>query len=229
MDWELRKHYIRLVEFLGQVLGPDYEVVLYSLTGDEATLIAIANGDDSHKAGEQISISQSGLLARYDKGFPSPRNKHYVANYRERRSANTKAKHRSSSLFIKNHQSELVGVLKLHFNDAKFVALSQQLLSLCHPDALLSEMRFEQIDDSYFKQPSNDYTTADITQITQSIIEQATRKYPHSEKLNKTEKLSVIAQLNEQGVFLVKGAIPFVAKQLSLSEASVYRYISELE
>lgn len=39
----LLQQYVKLTEFLGQVLGPSYEVALHDLTNKERSIIAIAN------------------------------------------------------------------------------------------------------------------------------------------------------------------------------------------
>ena len=43
MRVELREHYIKLVNFLGMVLGPTYEIALHDLSMGDETVIAIAN------------------------------------------------------------------------------------------------------------------------------------------------------------------------------------------
>lgn len=40
--------------------------------------------------------------------------------------------------------------------------------------------------------------------------------------------MDVIRQLNENGVFLLKGIVSTVAKELSTSEASIYRYLGKM-
>jgi predicted transcriptional regulator YheO len=49
------------------------------------------------------------------------------------------------------------------------------------------------------------------------------------DRLKKDEKLRIIASLKDKGIFLLKGAVPEVAKLLDSSEATIYRYISEVE
>ena len=39
----LLQHYIKLTEFLGQALGPDYEVALHDMTDKNRSIVAIAN------------------------------------------------------------------------------------------------------------------------------------------------------------------------------------------
>ena len=45
MDREMKRHYTLLVDFLGKILGPDYEVALHELLDDSNEIIAIANGE----------------------------------------------------------------------------------------------------------------------------------------------------------------------------------------
>ena len=45
------QHYIKLTEFLGKALGPDYEVALHDLTRKDRSIIAIAN---NHISGREI-------------------------------------------------------------------------------------------------------------------------------------------------------------------------------
>ena len=45
MDKELKRHYTQIVDFLGHILGPDYEVALHELKDDSNEIIAIAGGD----------------------------------------------------------------------------------------------------------------------------------------------------------------------------------------
>ena len=44
MTEQLLLHYTRLVEFLGHVLGPDYEIILHEILPEQSRVAAIANG-----------------------------------------------------------------------------------------------------------------------------------------------------------------------------------------
>ena len=45
MEKELKRHYMLIVDFLGHILGPDYEIALHELNDDSNEIIAIANGE----------------------------------------------------------------------------------------------------------------------------------------------------------------------------------------
>ena len=48
-------------------------------------------------------------------------------------------------------------------------------------------------------------------------------------RLTPEERLGIIADLEPQGVFLLKGAVKDVADALHCSQASVYRYLSQIK
>ncbi|EKA1241440.1 helix-turn-helix domain-containing protein, partial [Salmonella enterica] len=47
--------------------------------------------------------------------------------------------------------------------------------------------------------------------------------------LNAENKSHIISLLNDEGVFLLKGAVTKVAKKLNISEPTVYKYIQKLK
>ena len=50
-----------------------------------------------------------------------------------------------------------------------------------------------------------------------------------AERLTSDERLKIIAALENDGIFLMKGAVKDVAAGLHCSQASVYRYLSQLK
>ena len=44
MTEQLLSQYTRLVDFLGRVLGPDYEIILHEILPEQSRVAAIANG-----------------------------------------------------------------------------------------------------------------------------------------------------------------------------------------
>jgi predicted transcriptional regulator YheO len=46
--------------------------------------------------------------------------------------------------------------------------------------------------------------------------------------ISKEEKVNIVQLLDEKGVFLIKGAIDYVAKVLCVSRYTVYNYLDEI-
>ena len=56
-----------------------------------------------------------------------------------------------------------------------------------------------------------------------------TANYPVDvDRLTQDEKMEIMDILNRKGVFLLKGSVSYVAKELHSSEASIYRYLGKL-
>ena len=87
--------YMKLVEFLGLALGPDYEVALHDLTDKSHPIIAIAN---AHVSGREIGapLTNVALKTLMDKSYLT---QDYRLHYRSV-SINGKTL-RSSTFFIK--------------------------------------------------------------------------------------------------------------------------------
>lgn len=71
-------HYIRLTEFLGHTLGPDYEVALHDLTDKNRSIVAIAN---SHVSGREVGapLTNMALKILMDKSYEK---QDYITHYR---------------------------------------------------------------------------------------------------------------------------------------------------
>lgn len=222
----LLQHYVKLTEFLGHALGPDYEVALHDLTDKNRSIIAIAN---SHVSGREIGapLNDVALKILMDKTYEIS---DYCLHYRGV-SVNGRAL-RSSTLFIKQN-GKMVGMLCINFDDSRYKVVSESILSLCHPDAFV-ETNFK-IDTARVREslPAPAESSGFAGSI-DGVTADAVTKALHSEgvaadRLTQEERLRVIAQLEESGVFLLKGAVKDVAAELGCSPASVYRYLSQLK
>ena len=197
----LLQHYIKLTEFLGQALGPDYEVALHDMTDKNRSIVAIAN---NHISGREIGLSAEGKTLR------------------------------SSTMFIK-HNSKLVGMLCINFDDSRYLAASENVLRLCHPDIF--------IDDHIAPQqaePGDPFPRA-VPATTESfhnsidavagdaVGRELIRLGVTADRLTPDERMQIIASLESGGIFLLKGAVKDVADALHCSQASVYRYLSQIK
>lgn len=127
------QHYIKLTEFLGKALGPDYEVALHDLTNKDHSIIAIAN---SHISGRKLGapLTNMALSSLRDKSYE--RMDYHLRYY----SINVNGKDlRFSSFFIKDN-GKLIGLLCINFDDSRYRAISDHILKLCHPDLFVTDV-----------------------------------------------------------------------------------------
>lgn len=219
----LLKPYIKLTEFLGHTLGPEYEVALHDLTDKNRSLVAIANRQVS---GRQVGAPLSGMMLDI-LAQEKHRDSDYLLNYRGQ-NADGKAL-RCSTLFIK-HRERLIGVLCINYDDSRHRAVSEAILRLCHPDAFvdtnfqLDETRVTDIPQCGTEetfQNSIDEVARD------AVARELSRLGVSAEQLTPEGRQQIIQTLDASGVFLLKGAVNDIADALKCSKASIYRYISQ--
>ena len=226
MTEQLLSQYTGLVDFLGRVLGPDYEIILHEILPEQSRVAAIANGGIS---GRDVGapITDAALRMIIQKQYES---KNYIINYTGQLSSGKTL--RSSTMFIKDG-GKLVGLLCINFDDSRFHELSDNILRLVHPDDFVHHHYFP--NDAPAKQPAApQHTHAQPTEHFQSdmngLIEylfSTVTKEPGLplRRLTQAERAEIVARLYEQGMFELRGAVQFTVQKLGCSQASVYRYI----
>ena len=202
--------YRTLVSFLGEALGPDYEVVLPR--PDQR-----GRHHRSHRehniSGRTEGAPLSNMALRFIHGKVYEKQP-YVAGYQG--ASQAKGRLRSSTMFIKDG-SELIGMLCINFDAAKYSRMAQELLSLCgaHQEPGPS------VGVENFVSSLPDAVQAAITDVTGSALP--------PDRLTMDEKIRIVEDLQQAGIFYMKGAVSEVAAQLGSSEATIYRYLSKLK
>lgn len=223
----LLQHYMKLTEFLGQVLGPDYEVALHDLTDKNRSIIAIAN---NHVSGREVGapLTNVALKILMDKSYES---QDYRLHYCGVSAAGKTL--RSSTLFIKQN-GRLIGMLCINFDDSRYQEASESILRLCHPDAFVE-------DHCQPDRPQSGETIRAVPATTESfhnsidavagdaVSRELARLGVTADRLTPDERIQIISSLEAGGIFLLKGAVKDVADALHCSQASVYRYLSQIK
>lgn len=221
----LLSHYIRLTEFLGRVLGPDYEVALHDLTNKDHSIIAIAN---NHISGREVGAPLTNVALKVLKDQSYDRME-YMLHY-PGVSASGKAL-RSSTFFIKDGE-ELVGMLCVNFDDSRYEAVIQQVLQLCHRDSMVeTSFQFDAGQRTHARQdaPSTERFHNSIREVAgDAVARELKRMDLTADQLDADERLGIVAALEPQGIFLLKGAVKEVADALGCSQATIYRYLAQV-
>jgi len=220
---DIMDEYIKVVEFLGQVLGENCEVVLQDVRKGKNCIIAIANGNISgRKIGSPLTDFGREVVAE-----SSWKEKDYYNNYTGLTKDNKPL--RSSTFFIKEN-NKLVGMLCINIDESKYLALSEMLLRLGgvqnHPSdgtagtASLPPESGAGSGLEVFYEDTNDVVDSVIGEFC-SMFDTKT-----ASRLTQSEKIEIVKKLNEKRVFMIKGAVSQVAGKLGISVASLYRYLS---
>ena len=203
------QHYIKLTEFLGKALGPDYEVALHDLTRKDRSIIAIAN---NYISGREVGapLTNMSLSILRDKSYERmDYHLHYYSN-----------------------NGKLIGLLCINFDDSRYRAISDHILKLCHPDLFVTDVLAQPLpesedDMSARSSPEKFRNSADAVAL-DAINRELERMGVTPGHLTHSERLQVITSLESAGIFLLKGAIKSAAAALGCSTASIYRYLSQI-
>lgn len=214
---ELLLSYVPMVNFIGEAFGSDCEVALYDALDRENSLVAIKNNSISKReVGDPLTKTLLKIIEERlyeEKGFIT----RYPSSTKDGRIL------RSSTLYIKNHEGELIGFLTISLNMDPLINSANYLNSLLTeltggPERKLSEEKGPISED--FSTPVEDYA--------RSIIQKTLSEINISpERMSPEEKMDIVHRLDDKGVFLLKGSITEVARELKTSETTIYRYISK--
>ena len=227
MDASIRKRYISLVRFLGESLGPSYEIVLQEIDEDMGGIIAIANGEIS---GRKVGNHLTGVALKF---IMEKRYEHAdsVLNYVGILD-NGKIV-RSSTYFIKE-QNKLLGMLCINYDSSGLQEFSDMLLKQFHPDSFLEQNHL--LSNKGFVNPELysssldqvEYFKKDTEALMNEIFEKALKNLGYTtENLSPSDRQILVAQLYSYGMFQIKDSIEFAAKHMNCSTVSVYRYLKK--
>lgn len=214
------KNYIPLVNFLGQAIGPNCEVVLHDLTDPNNAIIAIVNG---HISGRKIGGPTTDLVLKILKeGLEG--GKSFIANYNARVKNNSIC--RSSSFFIRDENNKIVGVLCINVDISNFVEARKLLDGLiwCDTQPHTPEKTTADIVDVF------ENLNSSIDDVLTAIIDNVLNKYEVTpDRMSLDEKVDVVKRLNENGLFLLKGGLSELARRMQISEPTIYRYLNKMK
>ncbi|ECZ1974563.1 transcriptional regulator [Campylobacter coli] len=217
MDEGQKQQFIKLTNFLGQVLGKQYEVVFHVLSKEGAYIAAIAN---SHVSGRTLESPLSAFASELvqNKAYLK---EDFLCDYKALIGKSKLV--RGSTFFIKN-SDELVGILCINHDTSIMRDLICKMIDLekiGDMGDILGNISFSQ----------NDSSIETLSHSIEEILAQSIdMNYLNSDyQLSITQKEEIAEKLYEKGIFNIKGAVPIVAKFLKISEPSVYRYLKKFK
>ncbi|MDR3215237.1 MAG: PAS domain-containing protein [Bacilli bacterium] len=222
--------YITLVDFLELMLGPNYEIVLHDLTKNNGKIIKIANGHiTGRKIGDPLTPYSLSIVKE-----ETYKDKEFEVNYQAK--AQSGRLLRSCTLFIKNENSDLIGLLCINFDDIKFLDLTEQLIQLIHPDEAIVERKNIQLERNEVTEVISESVNDVINNVINDVFYKDTKKNLLTEtsmtrkllvsNMSTTTRQNIIAALEQRGLFLIKGSVQEAAKELNCSMPSIYRYLN---
>ena len=209
MDARLEPYRV-VVSFLGEALGPDYEVVLHDLTSEDGTIVAIVN---NHISGRTEGAPLSNMALRFIQERMYEK-QDYLAGYQG--ASQAKGRLRSSTMFIKDN-GQLIGMLCINFDAGKYSRIAQELLALCGAH---TEPSSTGIGVENFVSSLPDAVQNAIAEVTGSA------GLP-PDRLTMEEKIRIVESLHHAGIFYMKGAVSEVAAQLGSRARDLYTAVRQ--
>lgn len=127
---------------------------------------------------------------------------------------------RCASIFIRNESGGLEGCLAINFNISDFMFFSQAF----------SDFNFmSNNNDNDANGDSLVHFTKKPAESMESIIDATvSRQGKLPAMMDKAERKEVVRKLDKAGVFMVKGAIDYLAKVFGASKYTIYNYLKEV-
>lgn len=202
---------IPMMKFMSEILGPDTELVLYDTKTMKASCVMHPLDEDMVAGSAMRSLERSFLENKvYEEND-------YIVNYRALSKRKNKLK--SATLFIKDGDGSLTGILTVNMNVDKLIELRDVLNVIVSGKGEVE------------KKPQQFYDSFEISvegMVKNSIQAEVCRYGVEPVRLSHQEKMDIVRILDEKGIFLVKGAIAELAAVLETTETSIYRYLNKL-
>jgi len=211
---DILKKYKVICEFISKCFGENVEVMLHDLRDIDHSGIKIYNNHVSRRS-EGAPMTQFGINLLENKIFEKEK---FVTNYKGMTSGKIL---RSSTLFIKDDNENLIGMLCVNVDITNYISMSKEL----------SNLAYYGIGEDDFKDANNvaDFPTSVMEMIKDFVSDYVSRAGYNIQRLTKEEKTEIIQALNENGLFELKGGLAQIAKMLNISEPTLYRYLNEIK
>lgn len=194
----------RLLDMLEQQLGKSSEIVLHDLrNGYEHTIVDVRNGEIT---GRKIGGTGSNLGLEVMKGTTGKGDKYnYITKLQDGRYL------RSSSLYIRDKEGEIVGCLCINTDITETLKFEQVLKEMNRCD---------------LNNPEDEIFVSDVNQLLESIIKK-TQENMGKElgQMTREDKINFVRCLNEKGAFLITKSGERVQEYLGISKYTLYSYL----
>lgn len=201
-----------VVNGIAETFGPRCEVVLHDLRNLKKldhSIVEIANG---HVTGRTIggSITDQGL--RYFRGGGKD---DFVANYASLTKDGSPLK--SSTMTFKNDKGKPIAAICVNLDVTDIVNFNMVIQDM-----------FKVTEKPQQNEPMETFEediVSTLTDIADKVIRGMAKAIP---SMKRGDKVEVVRQLENQGFFLIKGAIKLLAGKLNVSKFTIYNYLQRI-
>ncbi|GGY11449.1 helix-turn-helix transcriptional regulator [Paludibacterium paludis] len=204
---ELRIDAEKLADFVSALLGPDSEIAVHDLSEPATSLKVIRN---SHLSGRSIGAPATDLALRMAQECSGKNGADYWLNYRSKTRNGTLL--RSSTMVIKDADGKAVAMFCVNSDDSRYQRAVDALQALLPAD-LSNEQHQENL-------------SASVDDVGVEIMQSVLGNYAVDPvRMSSEEKAHVVAELDNRGLFSIRGFVGKASAALDISEPTLYRYL----
>lgn len=201
--------YMRMMDYLEEVMGSETEIVLQDLRGT-MHIVDIRNAiDKSRVVGGDVSDFAK-LVMREPEKYKGVS---FVTNYKGT-NYNSSPEVSSRTQLILGNREEIIGMLCINTPMRPYIAMQSFL------DDFIRNRTRVNIGDGI----APDGIIVDVAKI---VDDGMSHINTNPADMSLEAKKALVGNLGERGIFLVRGAVGEVAGRLDVSEQTIYRYIKE--
>ncbi len=210
------EYYTIIINFLEKTLGDIAEITLYSFEKNKEGELISKSSNCSFEMGSSIPKTLGKLLEKYAKDEDPDLN--FVTNFPGK--ANDGQLFRVSTFFIKDSKKNLRGVFNIRIDISNMIGAANFLNGLLKAITGGDERNIAKESDEVDE-------LGTIEEYAQYVINQYFNNLKKLiDALNTSEKIEIVKQLNQKGIFHLKGSVGELAKRFNTSEKTIYRYLS---
>jgi len=200
------ENYKRLAKAVVETFGRNCEVAIHDFELLPNSLIHIEGSVTSRKLGAPITDLVVRALKHYGDAVEDIIN--YLATTADGRDL------KSSTSFIRDIDGKVVGAFCTNFNISSFMNAKAAIEEFMHTS------------DS---QRDSETFASSLCETVDSFVSNAVATMgKHLSSMSKEDKVHFVGILEDQGVFLLKGAVEQVARSMGISKFTVYNYIKTI-
>lgn len=194
---------------LAETLGSSCEVNVHDLKDPTSSIVHINNG---HVTGRQIGdpIMDMAVMLRNERFSDD-----MLTNYIKRTPDGKVLK--SMSVVIRDDNKNIIGSFGMNFDVGKLLNAKSIIEDFTKGYELQENKSKKSVDD--------DNVIGILRHIIRKTIEEA--GIPISE-MSREDKVEIVKFLSEKEIFLIKGAVNYVADTLNVSRYTIYNYLEEI-
>jgi predicted transcriptional regulator YheO len=191
-----------------KTFGRNCEIVIHDFDRLPNSLICIEGNLTQRKPGAPITDLVLRALRRQGDDVAD------ICNYKT--IAKGGAVLKSSTAFIRDSSGKVIGAFCINFCIVDYL------------NAITMLQEFTQISNAHGEARVETFASS-LNETIESLLETAIQKAgKQPSTMTKDEKISLVASLEYEGAFLVKGSVNFVAKAMGVSIYTVYNYLKEV-